>query len=483
MSSVVVTANTLPPALKMMYGAGGIADSIKSVASGLYLLFFYTSVLGLPARLVGVAAAVSLVWDASIDPLIGRWSDRTRGRLGRRHGWMIAGGIGMGIAFVGLFVPPAGLPTSMLFAWLLLMSLLLRAAHSAFAVPYLALGAELHSDYDERTRVASWRAAGAQVGAIVASSLPLAVFFRSASGTGSRLDPASYSAMALTLGAVIVTAALAASFGTRRYQAPTAKSARGGTIPWRELRRNRPFLMLTGSASLAFLATVMSVVLSVYFLTLYVGLESGATLALCQLSLHGGAIAGVLVWARCATYFDKHHLFIASAVLTGSLMMTGFALGASLDLFAGMLVPVVLTGYGLTGAVSAGMIVLPASMLADVAAEHELRTGVRCEGAFFGAFSSGHQIAAGLATVSGGLLVDHFAGIVPGSATQSSLTVSRIGILGAFLPGALVATAAAIMIPYRVTRQHARQVEGALAARTATGAENGTTPSAPAARN
>src|SRR5688572_12317503 len=116
MSSVVVTVNTLPAALKMMYGAGGIADSIKSVASGLYLLFFYTSVLGLPARLVGIAAAVSLVWDASIDPLIGRWSDRTRGRLGRRHGWMIAGGISMGIAFVGLFVPPAGLPTSMLFA-------------------------------------------------------------------------------------------------------------------------------------------------------------------------------------------------------------------------------------------------------------------------------------------------------------------------------------------------------------------------------
>src|SRR5918994_3450321 len=142
---------------KVLYGVGGMCDSIKAVTSGLYLLFFYTTVLGLPGRLVGAAAALGLVWDSTIDPFIGRRSDRTFGPYGRRPGWMVVGIAGMVLGFIGLFTPPTGLSGAALFGWLLAMSLILRTGQSMFGVPYLALGAELYSSYDGRTSISGYR--------------------------------------------------------------------------------------------------------------------------------------------------------------------------------------------------------------------------------------------------------------------------------------------------------------------------------------
>jgi glycoside/pentoside/hexuronide:cation symporter, GPH family len=196
-----------------------MTDSVKAVASALYMLFLYTTVLALPARLVGLAAALSLVWDSIIDPVIGRLSDGTRGRFGRRHGWMLAGAVGTAVGFVALFSPPQGLPTWGLFVWLLLTWLLLRTSHSMFTVPYLALGAELSTDYDGRTRLVGYRAVAAQVGAIMASGLALAVFFSGNGGTDSRLEAASYANMAIALGCAIAVAGVVAVAGTWRYRA------------------------------------------------------------------------------------------------------------------------------------------------------------------------------------------------------------------------------------------------------------------------
>lgn len=46
------------------------------------------------------------VVDAVTDPLVGRWSDRTRTRLGRRRPWLLALSVPAALAFVGLFTRP-----------------------------------------------------------------------------------------------------------------------------------------------------------------------------------------------------------------------------------------------------------------------------------------------------------------------------------------------------------------------------------------
>jgi GPH family glycoside/pentoside/hexuronide:cation symporter len=454
----------LPTRTKVLYGFGGMCDSIKQTSQGLYLLFFYTTVLGLPARLVGAAAMLGLIWDSSIDPFIGRRSDRTSGRLGRRHGWMIAGIAAMVLGFVGLFVPPVHLSGAALFAWVVALSLLLRTGQSMFGVPYLALGAELGTGYDRRTSVAAYRVVAAQLGALAASSVALAVFFPASSGPGSRLDANSYRWMAITLGLLMAVAGVLAIVGTWKHHRDSRPTHRGEAA-WKPILGHRTFIVLTLATSLFFVASVIAIVLSLYFLTHYAGIQEGSLLGLCQLALHMGGILGVAVWTRLAKGHDKQHLFFVACSVTGVSMAAGFwvaRLDGSLEVLR---FPLIVLGHAVMGAGGSGVAVLGPSMLADVSEEHEFLGGERREGAFFGAFSAGQQVSVGVGTALAGLLLDYYAQLIPGASSQSEMTITRLGILTSLLPGALMLVAGCLILKYDLTRERVDSVHSALATR------------------
>ncbi len=460
----------LPLRVRIAYALGGMTDSVKAVASALYMLFFYSTVMGLPAKLVGLAAGVSLAWDAFIDPFIGRLSDRTTGRFGRRHGWMLAGTIGTGLGFFILFSPLHGLPTWALFAWLLLAWLLLRGCHSMFSVPYMALGAELCVEYDERTSMAGYRAVASQVGALIASALTLLIFFPSSAAGDARLNPESYANMAIALGTVIAAAGAVATFGTwgcRRYTTilPGAKLGAPLARPARTLKilfGSAPFLRLTGAASLHFVGGVIASTLTVYFMTYYARVST-QTMALCQFALYAGLIAGVPVWTRIAGRYEKHQAQAAASVLTGALVLSGFWVGHADGYFQQALVPLLAAAYALIGLAWSGVVVLPTSMLADVIDDDELRSSERREGILVGGFSAALQLSAGVATVIAGVLVDAFVQIVPGVTAQSATVTDRIGLLACAVPGVLMMLAGALILPYALTRERAHEIQAALA--------------------
>src|SRR5262245_42557479 len=104
-------------AVKFLYGVGDVANSVRAVLLGLFSFFFYTSVMGLPGTLAGLASGVGLVVDALLDPCIGYLSDRVRPRLGRRHSFMLIGGAAAGLSTWLLFSPPRGLSTAALLGW------------------------------------------------------------------------------------------------------------------------------------------------------------------------------------------------------------------------------------------------------------------------------------------------------------------------------------------------------------------------------
>ena len=138
----------------LAYGSGKAADSITNYLLTTLLLFYYTSVLGLSGELAGLALMVGLLFDAVTDPLVAAMSDRTRSRWGRRHPYILASLIPLGGGLVLAFQPPPFVTGQAgLFAWLLLVAVLIRAALTLLDVPHLALGAELTPEYDERTRV------------------------------------------------------------------------------------------------------------------------------------------------------------------------------------------------------------------------------------------------------------------------------------------------------------------------------------------
>ena len=322
--------STLKYSTKVLYGIGQAAESIKMVTFGLFLLFFYTSVMGVPASVVGLVAAFGLVWDAIIDPYIGYLSDLTRSRLGRRHLYMFIGAITMGLCFWALFSPPRSLSMTGLIIWLLVTTLMVRSTTSIFSVPYLALGAELSQGYDERNSISGVRAAWALFGTLAAATLAFILFFPNVEpGVDPKLNYSGYPLMGLTFGLVMTLTALVATISTigRRHfpnlqrqqyapQSPTNFFA--GVIT---AFSNSSFRALFISFALFFLGVVINATLSIYFLTYYVEVIDSRDIGILQAGFYIGGLVGVVVWLKFAKMVEKRWLYLIATLFT-SLSMT-----------------------------------------------------------------------------------------------------------------------------------------------------------------
>jgi Na+/melibiose symporter-like transporter len=176
---------------RLLYSSGIVSYALKDAAFGVFVLFYYKQLLGLSGTLTGIAIAISILWDAISDPLVGAWSDRCRSRWGRRHPFMLASVVPMAASFICLFWPPEGAQesTSALFLWLLFSVIALRTSLTFFMVPYLALGAELSSDYHERTRLSSVRTnVGWFIGVLVPTVSLMLVFADGPAGDGRFIE-------------------------------------------------------------------------------------------------------------------------------------------------------------------------------------------------------------------------------------------------------------------------------------------------------
>ena len=163
---------------RFFYALGQAAEGIKNESFGIFLLFYYTNVLGLSGVLAGRAILIALVFDAVTDPLVGVLSDRTHSRYGRRHPYMLASALPLGLFFYGVFAPPADLAEGELFLWMLTFTVLTRGAMTLFHVPHLSLGAELSSNYEERTLIVTERTIWSRFGGAMPGLLGLLWFMR-----------------------------------------------------------------------------------------------------------------------------------------------------------------------------------------------------------------------------------------------------------------------------------------------------------------
>jgi glycoside/pentoside/hexuronide:cation symporter, GPH family len=466
----VATAVTLPPrqlslAVKLLYGVGSISDAVKSLTFGLFLLFFYTSVKGVPGALVGIATSISLVWDATIDPVVGRLSDRLTLRFGRRHSLMLIGSLLTGVTFAAVFSPPANLGTTGLLIWLIGFNLMLRTAQSLFSVPYWALGAELTNGYDERTSLTGLRTACTLTGTMLAAVASFAVFFpESAPGVNARFQSENYLWMGVAFGALMSVCGLLSTFGTLRERAnlPTDATADRRTSFRSDIAsalKNRSLVRLTISGGLFFLAAVLNATLAVHYLTYFAGMPGSRDTSAFQAAFYLSAVAGVLVWVRAARRFDKHTVYSFAMAGTAVLMGSAYVLIGKGHLLGTGNVAALISGNALAGFFASAVWVLPPSMLADVLDEHELRDGRSGPGVVFGIYSLALQVSASLALVIGGLLVDRFAGLAPGQAEQSALTAERIGMSYGLLPAGLIVLAVAAIFGYSLDRRRVLEIQ------------------------
>ena len=144
---------------RFLYAFGAITFGVKEAGFSYWLLIFYNQACGLPSDRASIALFVALIFDAVIDVAIGHFSDNLRTNWGRRHPLMYAAALPVALLHAMLWDPPrlSSVGEDGLFAYLLVMAILVRFAVSLNEIPQIALVAEVSSSYDERTSILSLR--------------------------------------------------------------------------------------------------------------------------------------------------------------------------------------------------------------------------------------------------------------------------------------------------------------------------------------
>ena len=158
------------------YGVGDIAICLYWSGVGLYLLYFYTDVVGISPSLAGLIYGIGMFWDAITDPFMGYMAERTRTRWGVYRPYLLFGNIPLALSFILLFwVPP--LEGSALLIFLLFANLLHRTCFTLVSVPFSSLTPRITSDSQERTNLTGFRMLGAQTGTNLMALLAFPIIF------------------------------------------------------------------------------------------------------------------------------------------------------------------------------------------------------------------------------------------------------------------------------------------------------------------
>jgi GPH family glycoside/pentoside/hexuronide:cation symporter len=434
---------------KIAYGAGGLSDFLLINFVNAMAVPIFAIALKMDPFLVAIAMAVPKVIGAFTDPLIGTWSDNIRTRWGRRRPFILVGGVA-GVALLPLiWMPPFTSQTGM-FLWLGGLLVLYAAAYSAFAVPYGALGYQLTTDYDERTRVLAWR------GYIqIAGTLGAAWFYWFCLHPVFGNEVVGVRWLSLIVGVVAMVGVLATVLGPREKVHAVEQQPSIALLPALQLTfRNRPFMLLQAAILIIALGTGCEGLIGSY-VHIYYTCQGSKEFA----SWISGLGGSLTVFSSFAA------LPLGLWISTHSGKRTAALAGIGISLLAVCLLPFTLvpqTPYLIIVSWVIMALGMPAASLmfgsitADITDEDELETGYRREGMYVAVAGFLGKIASIVTLLLGGWL-PHLAGYGDTSAPPDQ---AQLGIMRWMLIGIqVVALAAAFLIIWFFPLTRARSEE------------------------
>lgn len=457
--------------VKIFYGFGDMAQAGGFATAIGFVFFYYTAVLGLSGGVVGTALAVSLAFDAVVDPLIGSWSDNIKSKLGRRLPLMILAAPLITVSMGLLFSPPAGLSDQGLFVWLAVMSVAARTFISLFNVPYIALGAEMATDYAERSSIVAVRSVAGIMSGFVVNTLAYVVFF---AGKGGLQRHDNYPAFGWTVAGLLLVTMTICCLGVRRYAAKLPQPEQVTQSIWlrlpgemAEIFRNRSFRLLFMSAILAFTAGGLAATLNSHAYVFVWRLRT-ETIQYLTYSYLAGVLLGVITAPLLQRFLEKKNVVIVGIAIIAacwgilpSLRAAGLFTPTGDAALPALALNLVVTGLGLGFAA----IAYP-SMMADAADEHEYLFGRRREGLYFSGLGFAGKAASGLGVLVAGIALDliHFPKDIGKQVGAVLAPDVQFHLILAWGPGAAAFAFLSLVVffPYAISRKRHAEIAAGL---------------------
>lgn len=405
------------------YSAFSLPLAMAALPIYVHVPKFYGGTLGMPLALVGMILLVARLFDALQDPIFGYLSDRaTQSRHGRRLLVMLGLPL-LAMGFVMMFHPPGPGQTG-LAMWLIVSLLIVYIGFSMASISYFAIGAELSTDYHERTRVTATRGAFGVLGVLIAAAIPEVL------STGDEAQGLRVFSL-LFLPVLFICGFVTLRYSPRQVVAAEAKPRQAWAAMYAPFRNAR-FRWLMAIFVLSGIAGAIPATLILFYVqdVLQRADLSGVFLGLYFLF---GAL-GMPAWIAASRRLGKRYAWLLGMFLAVAAFVWAYSLGAG-DLWAFAVV------CAMSGVAYGAELAMPASMLADVVDVEEESTGQRPDGAYFGLWQMIEKlnlaVAAGIALPLLGYL-----GYRPGTAQDAFAALPAVYAL---LPCAIKLAAATLL--------------------------------------
>ena len=437
----------LPTPVKAGYALGDHTVNIQLATVSLFFLYFLTEVAGLPPSLAGLVLLAGRAVDAFTDPLMGRLSDRTRLRWGRRRPYFLLGALPYGATFALLWSSSGLSEPLAIFVFYTAVYVANTLCSTVLAVPYMALLPELAVGYHERTSLNTFRTVGVVLAILIAAAgMPWLVERFGGGAPG-------YAGAGLVLGIWVAfpwLVVFGVSFERPRLAATSTTSLAASVM---RLAQHRSYRLLAILFVTARIAVDLAGAMLIFYFTYRVGRPEDFPLAM-SLML-GGVVVSLPFWMRLARRNDKRTLFVAGALWWSAMLAGIFLYEPEQPRWW------VLAFAGLSGAGYGMADLMPWSMLGDVIDEDELESGERRDGLYSGFFTFLRKLGGATGVAAAGFVLEGV-GFVRGGADQSGDVVAAIRILATLGPILFLVAAAGIALRYPLTRERHAEIRAAL---------------------
>ena len=420
----------VPVGRKLAVGAGGFPVQnggliVQYMAQPIFQIF-----LGLNPALFGLAMTIPRIWDAFTDPLMGRISDRTVSRYGRRRPYVFLGSIAVALSFLTIWMVPQNMGEMGTFLWLTASSVLFFTAFTVYSVPFNALVYEQTPDYHERTRLMFYFALFYNIGNLCVNWYVPATSW---SGFENPLVGARWIALGLALIVFFGMGILPAIFGKERFYEVAQKENKkiGFMRAIGQAASSKPMMGLVGIVfALNFCGTIAGSI-AMYIVIYYVKAgDVAGGLVLNAWNGTGFAIVGFLgifVLRWLALKYGKRRAMFFVLYLT--------ALGgiAKWYIFTPEYPHLLLLDAVLNGPVWVSLGVIVPSMVADLCDWDEYRFGERREGIISSVFTWITKFGTSFTFLVSGVAL-HFSGFDEALGVdqpEGTITALRVFFVGA----------------------------------------------------
>ncbi|MDY7023176.1 MAG: MFS transporter [Cyanobacteriota bacterium] len=405
-----------------------VSPAIPLAALGLpmvvYLPPFYAEEMGLGLSLVGTIFMITRFWDVFTDPVLGIISDKVTTPLGRRRHWIILSVPILMICVFKIFVPQPPVSGTYLLVWMILLYI----GWTLLSISHMSWGAELSSDYYERSRVQGWREFALIFGMLAVLVLPAVIEHLSDASDQMRVAAMGWFVIVF----LPITVAIAVSQVSER---PTPNPP---PMCWKRatvlLLKNRLLLRVLLADLCTGIAPGITGALYIFFVNSVMDLGKWSSLML--LLYFVASFCGIPFWIRLSYRLEKHQTFTAAKIyISVTLLSILFVEPGNIWLYA--LCNIL---FGLASGAGAFLL---RSIMADVTDHDYLESGTQRTGLYYSLLTMTNKIGYAVAVGITYPILDGI-GFVPGGVNTPE-TLTALKYIFVFTPIPILLLAALVM--------------------------------------